>query len=490
MKRRAIRLAAVAACAAAFVGLFGGVQATGDEAGIYGYGMTSSATAVMFTYDQPSFGLPASPTFELRKVHSLATVDSGPSGRALASTVWPGDIVANAHPSQVMDVFLVDPTRDGHLGPLLGPLRDGFKDGIRDGCADRDCTWPVRAETFHPQGPAERNASPGLGVEMESHAREASATALTAMQDAGTSGALSIGAMTAAASTAVVKDVAVSEARTFLSDIDLLGQIRIEQMASVARAESTGTGATLKGSVSISGMTIGGQRIVVDGSGLHAGSVSADPYGQIAKQIVDDHLTPRGISIEIVQPVDLADGPSASRVVSGLVVTMDSRAMNAFVDGLPDPYRSWIRNPGLAPSPLAPLFAPFTPGVAGLASSPTQFDQQMRIVLGSVGVDATASPPFDLDIPEIPEPETPVEPPPDPIVDPIAVEPEAAPPAVAPRRIVRRATQGTRPVAVAGLPAAAGALVGLAGLAGVLVLPRLADRATRPGRRGVGCPHG
>jgi hypothetical protein len=472
-----------------------GPSAVGDTEGIYGFNMVTSATALMMTYDQPSVGLPARPTFEVRKVHSVATLDSGPSGRALASIAWPGDLIGNAPPELAIDSLTADPTNgdwepwnaycgehggclEEHIARAREPLRQGFQynctapDGAPPSGTGNPCTWPVRAESFYPQGPAETRNETGLGVGMRSKAEETVSEAVATMQRAGFPSAFSLGAMNSSSFSGVVKDAAVSEARTHITDVDLLGQIHIESVTSFAKAVSDGVKATLEGSVNVAGLTIAGRKLTVDGTGLHYPDGAADPYGTYAKKYIDENLAPRGINLTIVQPVDTKNGSAASRTVSGLIITLESKGMRELIASLPAPLSDWFRNP--TDSPLSAAFDPFKPFAVGMLTSPIRFDGTMKIILGNIVVDSNASPPYTLpeisppDIappPVIPGPVSPID------TGPIVAPPAAAPPAQAPQL-------NAVPVAsVKGLNGGLfGGLLGVLALAGALLGPRMADR--------------
>lgn len=509
------RLGALAVASAAGLAVLA-PAAGAAETGIYGFGLSSSATAISFIYDQPSFGLPAEHTFELRKVYTVTQLDSGPSGRGMASILWPGDVVGNAPLGLALDLFVQDPSSAHYLdcsgdpplqtsGHICAPALDSwrvflqtFKDDYKtySGQDFNPPPYPIRAESFYPQGPEDAYYPAGAGVEMRSHAEEKLARAESKTQDAGFPGALTIGGMYSLSTSGVVKDQAVSEARTYVQDVDLFGELHIDSISSYIKATSDGTKSHLDSFLHVVGLTIHGNKITVDGSGFHAcqpggegkpdDCQSQDPFGTYAKQYMDQYLAPNGVSLSVQdQPIDLRQGPEASRAISGVTISMDAAGMNTLLDAMPETpgntIRSWIRNPTTDPfddlgvPDQANPFNQLSSNVNGYLTSPFQFDQQMQIVLGSVFATSAASPNFEFPVPETPVIQFPEAPPGGGVVYPPVIGPAAQQPQQQPARI--RQTFALRPVAVAGVSAGVAAAAVILALVGSFVLRRFADEA-------------
>jgi hypothetical protein len=73
-----------------------GSSTTGTALG--GYTITSLAEAVTAQYEQPNFPVPATPSLELDEGYASTEDNSGPTGSATASTLYPGQVVANSGP--------------------------------------------------------------------------------------------------------------------------------------------------------------------------------------------------------------------------------------------------------------------------------------------------------------------------------------------------------------------------------------------------------
>jgi hypothetical protein len=504
------RFAVVAAVCMVVLTLPLGATSRAADPEIYGYSIGSTiADAISFIYDQPSFGLPAEHTFELRKVHATSAVDSGPSGHALSSVLWPGDVVGNAPLALAIDLFVQDPTSARYLDcddegtlithtcvPALDVFRSmyqTFKDDYKaynNGEEFNPPPYPVRAEAYFPPGQSDEN-SPGAGIYMMSHAEEKLATAEARTQDAGMEGALTIKSMKSSSTSGVLKGVAVSEAKTFLTDVDLFGGVlHIGQITTTLRATSDGVKGENIGSVKVAGLTVGGTELFVDKTGFHACNTdakgkqtcdaSADPLGQAAAKIIRDNLEKNGISLSVAQPLPVVDGAQATNAVSGVIITMNATGMDQLVTAMPEPFESWLRNPTsspfepLPPDPDANPFDQLSSQMQGFAASPFTYDQQMQIVLGSVAVSSAASPPFDFSLPEVPIPEFPT--------GPIGGGDTFAPPAQPAGALQEPPRQqqpffAVRPVGVSGVPGGLTSGVLILALLAALLLRRLAMRA-------------
>ena len=92
-----------------------------------GYTITALAEAVTAQYEQPNFPLPATPSLEFDEGYAATSDNSGPTGTAVASSLYPGQVVANAGP----ELALLVP------GVPLPPAP----------------VWPIEATSEYPQTP-------------------------------------------------------------------------------------------------------------------------------------------------------------------------------------------------------------------------------------------------------------------------------------------------------------------------------------------------
>jgi hypothetical protein len=375
------------------------------DGAIGGFQMIGNANGISFIYDQPSFGLPAAHTFELHKSHAETAIDSGPTSHGLGSILWPGDLVGNAPAGLAANFLVFDPTSGGYLGPVVDAIKSGatqLSDQISKNNGGKSPSYPIRAESFYPQGPKDNSYAPGGGVTMTSHADDKITSSTSSLQQAGFPGLLSIGLMQSSSVSGIVDGQAVSEAHAIVNNVDLAGVLHIGHIDSYMKAVSDGVKATLTKTMTVTGVTVGGQGIVVDSTGMHAGGQNADPLGQLSAALIDQYLKPNGISLTVPKPVTTIAGGTASGSGQGMVITMSATEMNKLVSMLPAPIAGWLRNP--TSSPLAPILGQLSSSANGFVALPFQFDQNVQINFGDVTVNAAASPAYIVTIPPLPIP--------------------------------------------------------------------------------------
>jgi hypothetical protein len=394
MKTVRIFVQALVAGTLAVAALGTGAQgAESDQLDVFGYITGAVATPVAFVYDQPSFGVPASPTFEIRYMHSESHIDSGPSGRSLSSIVWPGDLAGNAPPSLVIDTFvprdLIAETDQEDEGWTQ------FRDGLVEGSSSSP-PYPVRAEAFYPQTPHAQSNNVGGGLSMYARTVQRQTEAETVGSKAGFPGLYSASHLNSSTFSGIRDGIAVAEATASAKEMSLLdGLIKVQGFSTTKTLSSDGVTAKVEGSLQVSGLTIAGTRVLsLDNDGPKLGD-SAIPWDQ-AMNVIHERLEPQGITVKIAQDTKSLTGPEGRSHVYGISVRLDSRAMKAFADNLPEPLRGFVTSPGS--SPAGDAFTALPDAAEGFANSIVQFDQSLTVLLGDVSVSSVASPPFDFTI--------------------------------------------------------------------------------------------
>jgi len=311
-----------------------------------GFTVKALAEASTAQYEQPNFPLPSTPSLEFDEGYAATSDNFGPSGSAVASSLYPGQVVANA-------------------GPELGLLVPGLP-------LPAAPVWPIQAVSGFPQAPNTAGTDqPGVNMDATSTADANTATA-TIGNDAPTAGSTS--AATAAGSLPGIPDVtsltgaigsllgsssttgsgnplaassslmgigfssgtstsgasgatATASATATDSGISILGGlINIGGVTSTATASSDGTTGTVTGSTVLTNVSVAGEAVTIDGTGIHAAGQST-PAVPISS--LNSLLSQLGISLSMTTPTDTLNGPSATRTLDGLSITIDLSTLDA-----------------------------------------------------------------------------------------------------------------------------------------------------------------
>jgi len=341
----------------------------GADATLGGFTVTSLGEAVTAQYEQPNFPLPATPSLEFDEGYATSSDNYGPTGEATASTLYPGQVVANA-------------------GPQLATLVPGAP-------LPPAPVWPLQAVSSYPQTPNTASTDqPGVNMDTTSSADGNTATA-TLGDDASTAGAdgadpastapssagnplasssaiFGIGALSATSSSTAPTTTASAEATATVSGVSLLGGfVDIGSVTSTATATSDGTTGKVTGSTEVQNMEIAGQQVTVDADGIAAAGQSAPLSIPIAS--IDTLLQELGISIALTNPTDTVKGASAERVLDGLQISINLDTLDAAAN----------RFASLLPASVTSQLPVAIPD-----------EQEFTVDLAHVDVSSTASPPF------------------------------------------------------------------------------------------------
>ena len=372
MRRRLLRILIVTALVVpvfAAARLAGGVGASDFS----GFDIASKATAAQWTFNSPSLGIPAEPTGELNFAFSESKLESGPSGYGLGSIVWPGQVAA-ALPAFVQGEFErqcqedKQPVPDGPTVPGGSPEQCDLPTELPN--------YPVRAESFHPQGP--RQATAGAGTtHMRSNASESAAEGVAYLQQFAFPAFGEMGSQSSFSTSGFDPQGAVAMAEAAANDVSLFNNlITFDSVVTRATARSDGVKGTVAGNTTITGASINGTPVVIDTTGVHI----ADEDGlavAAAEQAVNGALSAVGVSIELSKPVDTIQGPKATRALGGVIVRMKTSTAEPLIAALPDDLEQQIRGQ-------------------------LTFDQEITIQLAPAAVTAGAAKALEFEVPELP----------------------------------------------------------------------------------------
>jgi hypothetical protein len=267
----------------------------GGAGAVGGYTLKASAAASRQIFKPENNIIPAENLLDLSIPYSVAELSQG-SGRAVGSTVWPGDTLATACRAE----------------PSI------------------PC-YPFFAESFYPQGPADAKAPQEIaGTTMSAHSEEQESVGKGEVTPVGASGE-QIGSSTSMSTSSIKTGVAVAESVSRVSDIILgAGAIRIESVVSNAKATSDGNTADAVGTTKVQGFTIAGFPVAVTTEGVSvAGQFNVpNPLGP-AIDPVNAALETLGAKISLSNPIVTKEGGKADVIAGGLIISFD----NALVMG-------------------------------------------------------------------------------------------------------------------------------------------------------------
>ena len=359
-----------------------------------GFKLQSSGEGMTITYNSPGLipGTP-SPLVAGSLPESLTNMDSGPSGFALASLVYPGPLIADL--------------------PTVLALG-----GVPN--ANQVPAYPVRSQAFYPAGPTDASQQVGSGQETVS-AKETSAHAQTVYGAAQLPPMMTAGSIVSTSESSIEAAQVVTRTRVELSNVDImLGLVHMDSIVTDLVATSNGNDAATDGTTTVSGMKVLGHPAMIDATGVHlepevlrsspSSSSSSDPLAPITSAVqpavdplnklltdtlgsanadVNQLLGQGGMSIRLIEPSEVKKGAEASRLASGVLVTITyngstepvlSNILNAIpVESLP--------SQGVGPIPFS------SPQSIVLAMKATHVE---TIGLAAGSVHAQASPPFAL----------------------------------------------------------------------------------------------
>lgn len=214
--------------------------------------------------------------------HTEATMATGPTGYALASTAWPGPLAANA----------------GSLAVLLGAPDEAG-----------NANYGGRAEAFS-GGPNDAEA-PG----MIAHAKDGEAEAIAGAQDFESAQGQTTGDVRTRSYTSFLDREVRSTSTCTASDLGFAGgAVSIGSVRTEAHAVTNGAASDAGGRTVVSGTKIGGQDAEVDENGVRFTDPATAPIGE---QVLSNF----GIDMYVAQPRHEV-GPSSARHQAGSLVVI------------------------------------------------------------------------------------------------------------------------------------------------------------------------
>lgn len=261
------------------VGAVGAQEGGGGSRVVLGFDAVAASDGV-----GSSFGDPNSQPYPVaagQMGHTEATMSQGPAGYALASTAWPGPLVANA----------------GSLAALLGgPPQAG------------QANYAGRAEAFS-AGPTEADLG-AMHAEVDGYVSQAT----NRVEDAEGQPGMSFGDVSTLSRSAFEAEVVKATSTCTASDIAFgEGAVKIGSVHTESESTTTGSESTAGGRTIVSGMTVAGAPAEVDEEGVRF----TDP---VTAPIQEQMLDQMGISMFVAKPRATQEANRASYDAGPLVV--------------------------------------------------------------------------------------------------------------------------------------------------------------------------
>ncbi len=346
----------------AFGPLTASVSAAAEPGSGLGYfALSARATGAQVRLHEPNFCFASAAGqngCELVQPEATSTLRNGPLGKGVAAIVWPGALAAD-------------------IGSLLITASDGQ---IPDQA--RMLNDPVRAtaETNTDHETASYDSVPGTS--MKATAKGTRSTADASVESSQVTPVGSFGKTTGRSAVELTGPaVARASGSSSASDITLAGVVTIASVTSEVVATTDGTTGKATGKTVVSGMTVAGQPVTVDGDGVHVAGSSPVPV-QTAQAAVNTALANAGMTILLGPPQSHVDGASVEYTAGSLVIfwsppqsgsdiTVTLGGASAAVDAapaLPDfvPPSTPVTN---EPPSVAPPVAPPASGITGIVDT-------------------------------------------------------------------------------------------------------------------------
>jgi hypothetical protein len=268
---------------------------------------TISATAPGFEMyeDEPSAN--AHPEGAGQVPYSSSALGAGGLGYALSSMAWPGATEANADKIALLlfphDVQGV-PVPDAVVGLV--------------GTAAPAASYPIRAEARTGENKPD-DALDAQGAKLTAHADPVLAQGTATMTGATGQAGFTLGNAETVATSVLNSTAGQATANSKITNIDIGGVIKIDNVTSTATATTDGVSSSSSGLTVVQGMTIAGQKAYVDDAGVHIGEQN-QPANAALSQIANQALTQAGFSFFVSQPQQEASAATASYTAGALYI--------------------------------------------------------------------------------------------------------------------------------------------------------------------------
>ena len=363
-----------------------------------GYSGTAQAEPVRIQVFEPVIPLPSTPQVDGGIGFTKANTDTGPVSRALASYLWPGDVVGDGFNQLTGDPNSVYPVQVNSRYPATttAPATNTAQLTEGNGMTTSTDGWSTVA-TVNGAGISGTNplSNPlkGLCELVSKQCPKPVALPVPLPSSAPLLGLVQLENVYSQSSVVVGAKTITSTATTHMSKIKLLGGlITIAGVDLTSKTVSDGTKATTTGSSAIGGLTIAGQTVALDGKSITLA-------GQVIKlPALPLDLSQLGLRLQYAESQRSVAGPTGSLAAQGLIITVDTGAIFNLlgVTSLTNALKALLTQiPGVG-NKLGPALSVHPKIVLQLGSVSTSVDAAPAYVLPPIGpTTGTVTPPID-----------------------------------------------------------------------------------------------
>lgn len=321
-----------------------------------GYTLLAEAAPIAVQIYEQAIPIPAEPQLEFDLCYSRVKYSSGPTGRAVSSLMWPGDVVGYGLPT-----LLNNP----------------------------DANYPAKIDAAHPSGPADGKQELVPGTGMYAHADDKGAEANTSIAKPALptipiptvpipTGLVAVEAFSSKSKTVIEGDKVTATAYATAGSLSLLGgMVVIHGLRTESTASSNGVSATKQSKVTWTSLTVAGQTFAATQDGITS-PAGVTPMPTLPAD-VQRRMADFGLTIQPPKVDSGGEGAAATVAGRGLTVTLDTATFKnkLGLGSILDPFLA------LLPADLRTQLSPW------LALAP-----KFVFMVGTSRAEATATPAF------------------------------------------------------------------------------------------------